>query len=380
MSSLYISDQDALVSLCQTLEEAHVLSVDTEFVRTRTLYPKLGLIQVYDGHQLALIDPLSVDDLQPFWDILANQDICKVLHACSEDLEVFLHTGNCRPKNLIDSQIMMAFLGHGISVGYAAMVKHFLAIELDKSESRTDWLKRPLSDKQLAYAAADVSCLYQIYPKLVAELADKGWLNAAKQESERLIERKFWPVDESHLYRQVKLSWKLRAEQLNRLQYLALWRYKEAQRRDLPLGFVAKDHTLLGIAQFNPKSVGAMNSIEGIDILDVRHKGKRMLGVIKQANDADVVEYPEEIIRLDQYPNYKQVYKRLKTFLVKRCQEVDLAFENFASKKQINQYLSWYFKINQTDSAPEKVDLLQGWRHEVLSDRLVTFSDNNFFE
>ncbi len=138
MQKHYIQDANSLALLCEKLSDSAVLAIDTEFVRTRTLYPKLGLLQVCNGEHLALIDPIKVQDLSPFWQLLTNAKLCKVLHACSEDLEVFLTAANCRPVNLIDSQIMMSFLGHGLSMGYAAMVKHYLDIELDKSESRTD--------------------------------------------------------------------------------------------------------------------------------------------------------------------------------------------------------------------------------------------------
>ena len=378
MDHIYITEQGQLVELCHQYQRAEVLVIDTEFVRTRTLYPRLGLLQAYDGNTLALIDPVALDDLTPFWQLLENSDVRKVLHACSEDLEVFLHRGKVKPSNLIDSQIMMAFLGHGISVGYAAMVKHFLAIELDKSESRTDWTKRPLSDKQLRYAAADVEHLFTLYPKLLAQLSEAGWLAAAEQESEALVNRKFTPTDESQLYQTVKMAWRLRPEQLNRLQHLALWRYQQAQKRDLPLGFVAKDHTLLALAQYNPKSVGAMAGLEGAEVQDIRHKGKAMLSVLKAANQAPADSYPPRIVRLDQYPGYKQTYKRLKEFLQQIAQEHQLAMENLASKKQMNQFLSWHYKINNADKAPEQVDLIQGWRAQLLAERLTDFSNNKF--
>jgi ribonuclease D len=188
-----INEQSSLQHLCEKLSGAKVLAVDTEFVRTRTLYAKLGLLQVCDGENLALIDPLSIDDLSPFWQLLSDEKITKVLHACSEDLEVFLTAGNCKPVNVIDSQIMMSFLGHGISLGYAAMVKHFTGIELDKSESRTDWTKRPLTEKQLVYASADVDHLFSIYPKLLSELTQVGFLHYAQLETQNMIDKKIYP-------------------------------------------------------------------------------------------------------------------------------------------------------------------------------------------
>jgi len=374
----YVQDYSTLVELCKTLEQSTLLAIDTEFVRTRTLYPKLGLLQVSNGDIIALIDPVTIDDLSPFWDLMTNENICKVLHACSEDLEVFLTAANCKPINLIDSQIMMAFLGHGLSLGYAAMVQHFTGVELDKSESRTDWIKRPLTERQLTYAEADVEYLYQIYPKIHQLTLDAGWLEAAQQETQLMIERKFSPIDDNLMYLNIKMNWKLGAEQLNALKYLAAWRYQQAQKRDMPLGFIAKDHTLIALAQRNPFSVGAMLGLEGVETLDVKHKGKAMLHVLTQANKVAESEYPQPIMRLDEYPAYKQIFKQVKTFIATAAKDAELLPENLASKKQINQFLSWHFKINNADKNIGAVDILNNWRLELFGKQLQQFADNSF--
>lgn len=377
-----IEDHLSLQTLCQQYSKASVLAIDTEFVRTRTLYPRLGLLQVFDGQQLALIDPIAIDDLSPFWQLLANENITKVLHACSEDLEVFLTNANCKPANLIDSQIMMSFLGHGLSMGYAAMVEHFTGIELDKSESRTDWIKRPLTQKQLSYASADVEHLFAIYPKLLAEIEQAGRFDYAKQETALLIERKFTPIDEEQLYRQIKLAWRLNAKQLNALQHLAKWRYQQAKKRDLPLGFVVKEHTLMAVAQHNPQSLAAMNKLDGAEVLDIRHKGKAMLAVLKQASLDNEIDYPNKIQRLDEYPGYKQIFKSVKTFMLAVSEKHNLMIENLASKKQINQFLSWYFDLNEakqlSDANETPPDILMAWRDELFGQALQEFADKGF--
>lgn len=373
-----IEDQNSLNNLCEQLVKAKVLAIDTEFVRTRTLYAKLGLLQVCDGEQLALIDPLAIDDLSPFWELLTNENITKVLHACSEDLEVFLTAGDCKPVNLIDSQIMMSFLGHGLSLGYAAMVKHYTDIELDKSESRTDWTKRPLTEKQLSYASADVDHLFSIYPKLLAEITQAGFLAYAQLETQSMIDKKFTPIIESDMYLNIKMSWRLNPKQLNSLKYLASWRFQQAKKRDLPIGFVAKDHTLMALAQSNPNSVSAMLALEGVETLDIRHKGKAMLAVLAQADKAEVRSYPEKITRLDEYPGYKQIFKKVKTFLITASEQNGLAIENVASKKQINQFLTWQFDLNGARNSSANVELITGWRNELLGQTLLDFAQQGF--
>ena len=378
MENQYIEDDESLILLCNQLSKASILTIDTEFVRTRTLYPKLGLLQVCDGEVVALIDPISIQDLSPFWALLIDENIEKVLHACSEDLEVFLTQANCRPVNLIDSQIMMSFLGHGLSLGYAAMVKHYLDIELDKSDSRTDWTKRPLTASQIKYAGADVEYLYIIYPMLKKELTQTPWYEAAQQETELMIERKFTPIDESQLYLNVKMSWRLNAKQLNSLKFLTQWRYQQAKKRDLPISFVAKDQTIIGVAQTLPKNVGVMANIEGVDVLDVRHKGKAMLAVLKQAEQVNEEQYPNKIKRLDECPDYKQTFKKVKIFIASIAKEHEQQVENFASKKQINQFLSWYYQLNAESQDVNKVDVLRDWRFTFFGEKLLAQAKSNF--
>lgn len=378
MQHHYIQEQTALEELCQKLSQSSLLAVDTEFVRTRTLLPKLGLLQVCDGEHLALIDPIAIDDLSSFWQLISDASIVKVLHACSEDLEVFLTAGNCRPQNLIDSQIMMAFLGHGLSLGYAAMVQHFLGIEIDKSESRTDWTKRPLSEKQLTYASADVEHLFEIYPKLLAQVTEAGWLEASQQESDLMIARKFMPIDEGSLYLNIKQAWRLNPKQLNNLKFLARWRYQRAKEKDLPLGFIAKDHTLLAVAQYQPSHVGAMSQLDGVETLDVRHRGKSMIRVLKDAEMADEASYPAKVSRLDEYPGYKQIFKKVKQYVTSVAEQSGITVEHLASKKQINQFLSFYFGLNGMAEKRDSVDLLINWRLPLLGEPLIAFADNNF--
>lgn len=377
-----IEDFISLQTLCQQYSKASVLAIDTEFVRTRTLYPKLGLLQVFDGEQLALIDPIAITDLSPFWKLLVDESITKVLHACSEDLEVFLTSGNCKPVNLIDSQIMMSFLGHGLSMGYAAMVEYFTDIKLDKSESRTDWTKRPLSLNQLNYASADVEHLFSIYPKLVAQVEQAGWFSYAKQETQLLIDRKFTPIDEGQLYRQVKLAWRLNSKQLNLLQHLAKWRYQQAKLRDLPLGFVVKEHTMMAVASHNPTNLSAMSKLDGAEVLDIRHKGKAMLSVLTQASYDNEADYPQKIQRLDEHPGYKQTFKNVKTFINAVSEQHNLAIENLASKKQINQFLIWFYDLNEAKKLSSDTgaypDIIATWRNELFGKALQEFADNGF--
>lgn len=374
MKKHFITCEQTLADICHYFSTCDVIAVDTEFVRTRTYYPKLGLIQVCDGQQLALIDPVAIENLCDFWRLIDNENVTKVIHACSEDIEIFIQQGQCSPKNVIDSQIAMSFLGHGLSIGYAAMVEHYLGISLDKSDSRTDWTKRPLTESQLSYAQADVEYLAKIYPILMKDLSQTPWQAAAFEDSQLLVAKKRLTIDADTVYLNVKMAWKLSGKQLNNLKQLAKWRYEQALSRDLPLSFVAKDNTLIACAQYSPKSVGAMAKLNGADIQDVRYRGKQIIAVLKKAQEIQESDFPPRIKRLDSFPGYKQNFKKIKEYVLQVGADLSLPAENIASKKQINQFLSWYYKQEQQGA----VDLLNGWRLNTLGNALLASAKSQF--
>ncbi len=185
MISYQIIQQDAqLKQLCEQARHYSVVALDTEFERVRSYYAKLGLIQLYFGADVALIDPLTITDWQPFIALLADANVLKILHASGEDIEIFHQQFQQIPTPMLDTQIMANFLGFPQSAGFALLAQHYLQVELDKKASRTDWLKRPLSERQLNYAAADVYYLLPIYQKMAAAMASSEWKTAIQQECE----------------------------------------------------------------------------------------------------------------------------------------------------------------------------------------------------
>ena len=170
--SQYIVDDAELAKACAYLQRASVLALDTEFVRTNTFYPKPGLIQIGDGQRIFLLDPLTLTQWQPFLDLLADQQITKVLHSGSEDLVLLQHTFGQLPEPMFDTQKAAAFLGYGANLSYLNIVKELIGVELEKGETRSDWCARPLSERQLHYAALDVHYLPSIYETCLLYTSD----------------------------------------------------------------------------------------------------------------------------------------------------------------------------------------------------------------
>lgn len=369
MQYLFIEQQSALEQLCQQLAQSSLLAIDTEFVRTRTYFAQLGLLQVANGDICALIDPLAVDDLSSFWQLLADENIVKVLHACSEDIEIFKQYMTEPPKNMIDSQVMMAFLDHGLSFGYAATIEHILSVELDKSESRSNWLQRPLTEAQKRYAYADVEYLIKAYPAIEAQLEQTQFLPLAQQECDDLLVSKFQLVSPEQQYLSVTGVAHLNQQQLNRLKYLAAWRYQLAIDKDVPISRVVKDQTLLSVAQKAPKHIGAMFKLPSVDALDVRHQGKAMLAQLMVAEQQPSDTWPAALARLDQISGYKGLFKSVKHLLSQIAEQQGIPLAVLASKKQINQCLLWHFGLNQVSE--QDVVLLNSWRGTLCKTPLI---------
>jgi ribonuclease D len=362
-----ITQTAQLESVCQDARDVDVVMLDTEFVRTRTFFPQLGLIQLFDGKNLSLIDPTEVEDMAAFVELLKDTSVLKVLHACGEDLEVFNNSFGCLPYPMVDTQLMAAFLGHGLSTGFASLVEEYLGVALDKSESRTDWLARPLTQKQLDYAAADVHYLKPLYEILFDKTSHTGWWEAALQESDLSASKRIKNIDPELAYLNVKGAWQLRPNELAVLKPLATWRYKEAIRRDLALNFVFKEADLLTVARLGLQNRNRMEQ-EGLDARSVQRHSARIISIVKEAKGTDPEFYPEKIERLMDMTGYKQIFKTLKDEVKKASQHSGLATEFLASKKQINQVISWVWK---KDRDPAKLpDVMQGWRLELFGEKL----------
>ncbi|MCH1923741.1 ribonuclease D [Shewanella sp. C32] len=361
---VYVDTADALQALVAQYQRSPLLVLDTEFVRTRTYYAQLGLIQAFDGTTLALIDPVAIKDLSAFWALLTDSNIMKLLHSGSEDLEVFAHLGQCQPAPLLDSQLAAALAGMGHGLGYAKLVQQLLGVELDKGESRTDWLKRPLSDAQLQYAANDVDYLYQLYPKLCAALEQQGRMAWALEESQRMTEGRLDAPDLPHAYLKVKNAFQLTPMELAVLRALAAWRMAKAIKRDLAVGFVMKDHTLLALAKKQPTSLNELLQSRDLSDHEKRIHAKELVKVIANADKQNLPE-PLDVLALK--PGYKSAFKLIKNAITAIAEDKQAPIELLGSKKLIHEYLEWIW--NQKQGAQPLV--LQGWRGSLLAEGLA---------
>lgn len=363
MNYSLIDQDEQLAEVCQKARQQSAVALDTEFVRTRTYYPQLGLIQLFDDHQLVLIDPLAIRDWSPFIALLTDTAVTKFLHAGGEDLEVFLHRFGVLPQPMIDTQILAAFSGQPLSWGFASMVAHFTQVELDKSESRTDWLARPLTERQCQYAAADVHYLLPIARQLMVQTEAAGNMAAALSECDNLCQRRLDTLAPEEAWREITNAWQLRPRQLGCLQKLAEWRLRQARERDLAVNFVVREENLWQVARHMPTSLGELDSL-GLSGPEIRYHGKTLLALVAEANELDEAALPAPLSNLIDQPGYKKVFKDIKAAIVIVSEQSGLSSELLASRRQINQLLNWHWKLKGADSLPE---LISGWRGDLLA-------------
>jgi len=253
-----ITSNADLATAGKTWQTAKILAIDTEFIRERTYYAILGLIQVSDGNTVWLVDPLEVTDFQPLVDMLINPSTLKLLHAPSEDLEVLQNSINCMPEPMFDMQLAASALGQPLQISYQKLIEWQLDILIDKGESRSKWLQRPLTDSQLHYAAMDVCYLPMVYQQVTAELEKLGRYEWVIQDSQLQLDKARQSLDPDQLYFRFRNAWRLKPARQKIIQALCIWREEEAEKRDLPRTFVLRDNDLMAITVALPDSFTAL--------------------------------------------------------------------------------------------------------------------------
>ena len=357
----FIADRQALNDICVQLRDSAWLALDTEFIREKTYYPQLALLQVSNGESIYCIDPLAIDDLLPFYTLLENTAITKVLHAASQDLEIYYCQRGCLPGPVFDTQIAASLLGLGEQIGYATLVKKLLNIELDKSHARTDWMRRPLHDEQLRYAADDVRYLSRLYPLLYSKLEKLNRLRWLDDESERLLNPATYTPDPPNSWRRIKGAGKLRRKQLNILRHLAAWREQQAIQNNRPRRWILSDEALLNLAMLRPADHEALLRVRLLERKFAERHAAELLALIKQAADETEDNWP----RLDhsRKPNaHEEATIDMLMAVAHLC-----ADEHQLSPGQITSRSELLKLVRNERNLP----LLNGWRLHVAGEKIL---------
>ncbi|WP_444892839.1 ribonuclease D [Microbulbifer sp. TRSA001] len=355
----WVDSYEQLVELCAEWRKQSAVALDTEFMRSRTFYPQPALVQVGDGKHCYLIDNLAIEELQPLRDLLLDTAVTKIMHSCSEDLETLERLLGVIPEPIFDTQIAAAICGMKAGLGYAATVNQLLHIELPKSETRSDWLQRPLSDAQKTYAALDVAWLPVLYGVLVKDLNAKGRLEWLQEDCASLVVTARNPNPPEVYYQKVKGAWRLRSKQLAVLQDVCAWREKQARALNMPRNHLLKENICLGLAQQLPRHRGALSQL-GMEGRTLREHGEALLKIVAQA-----CERSDPPARMQQPLNRQQgeILKQLRLEMVSIAERAGLPAEILIRKKELEALVQ--------GRRPELEGRLRGWRADVIGHPLL---------
>lgn len=362
-SMTIITDTVALTELCTTLSRDRYVTVDTEFLRDSTYWPRLCLIQVAGTSGAFAVDPLADGlDLKPFLDLLSNQSVLKVFHAARQDIEIFFHLTGQVPAPLFDTQVAAMVCGFGDQVGYEQLVRTIARKGLDKSSRFTDWARRPLSDRQLSYALADVVHLRPIFEDLEKQLQKSGRAEWVTEEMAVLTDPATYELDPKLAWRRIKTRTNEPSFRA-RVAALAAWRERRAQEKDLPRNRVIRDEAILEIAANKPTDTDGLRRIRGLSDGQARGKwGQEILETLKAAQNAappPTVQAKEKVQLTDRQ---LAIVDLLKVLLKARAASSGVAPKLIASSADLEA-------IAHRDDAD--VRALSGWRAEIYGNEAL---------
>ncbi len=374
MTPELIESSSKMDELFEQLKNETLIAVDTEFFRETTYYPQLALVQIATGSIIACIDPLAFDAKPALKMLLLDNNITKIFHSCSQDLEVLYYYLGEAPGVIYDTQIANALLTEHHQVGYASLVENELGTLLDKSQTRTNWLRRPLTQKQIQYAGDDVLYLYQlqhVLDKKLQQLGRKAWFD---EESLKLSNKKNnFQVATDNLWRRVKGATRLSRNKLAIVQSIAVWREHLAQQKDKTRRKILSDDTIIQLAINPPENTNTLKPyLDRSSNFNDKEK-QQLIETIQTALNCPESEWPDN--RFNILDNQqKALLKNLQQYVSNQAEKLGISSAILCSKKELEQLIVLH---NQQDKAQQaKLNILQGWRFRCIGQHLIEIIKN----
>lgn len=356
----YIDSAQALQAFCSRLAGVDWIALDTEFLREKTYYPKLCLLQIATPEVVACIDPLALDDLNPLLELIFDPAITKVMHAARQDMEIFFHLRGAAPGPVFDTQIAALLLGYPDQIGYGNLVREMLGVNLDKLHTRADWSLRPLTRDQLHYAADDVIYLVEVYRQLQHKLQQLGRLDWLAEDFAQLSRAELYQTHPEQAWLKVKGSNRLKGASLSVLQALASWREEQAIRRDLPRGWILRDDALLEIARHKPATAEALGKLRGLGDRLLDKFGDQLVALVVNAAGVKPQAFPGSDERVRLTPAQDALVDVMMALVRLGGARHALNPAMLASRKDLEK-----LALGAADA-----DVLHGWRRKLVGEQL----------
>lgn len=358
---MFVSDAAGLRDLASELSESPVIGIDTEFIREKTYFARLCLVQVATETVCAIIDPLAIEDLSPLYRLLEDPAITKIMHAGSQDLEIFYRASGQVTAPVFDTQVAATLAGFPQQVGYGALVNEMLGVKLDKGDSYTDWARRPLSDTQVEYALNDVRYLPEMYRRLTQQLdanERSGWLAA---DFARMADESTYIIEPHEQWRRVKRISSLNRRQLALAREIAAWRENEAMRRDVPKRWVLGDEGVIEVARRAPRSSGELLAIRGVSDNLGRGPAAQLLAAVTRGLEVPEEELPSLKKRRRPVGDIDATVDLIAALVRKRARENGVAMPLLASRDDMERLAAGECEGHQ---------LLEGWRGAMVGEEI----------
>ncbi len=356
----YIDSAEALQAFCSRLAGVDWIALDTEFLREKTYYPKLCLLQIATPEVVACIDPLALDDLNPLLELIFDPAITKVMHAARQDMEIFFHLRGAAPGPVFDTQIAALLLGYPDQIGYGNLVREMLGVNLDKLHTRADWSLRPLTRDQLHYAADDVIYLVEVYRQLQHKLQQLGRLDWLAEDFAQLSRAELYQTRPEQAWLKVKGSNRLKGASLSVLQALASWREEQAIRRDLPRGWILRDDALLEIARHKPATAASLGKLRGLGDRLLDKFGEQLVALVVNAAGVKPQAFPGSDERVRLTPAQDALVDVMMALVRLGGARHALNPAMLASRKDLEK-----LALGAADA-----DVLHGWRRKLVGEQL----------
>ena len=363
---LYISDQESLEAFVERARSSSVLAIDTEFLREKTYYAKLCLLQMATDDEVVIVDPFAVKNLAALTPLLQDESVMKLFHAGGQDLEILYRVTGVLPTPVFDTQIAAALLGHTMQVGYGALVHSLCGVSLKKTDSFTDWSRRPLSESQLEYAADDVIYLPEMYRTMRNRLETKGRLAWLANDFAELSDPARYEEDPRLRYRRLKRGSSLSRQQLSAAREAAAWREVEARKRDIPRKWVITDEQIVEVCKREARTIDELFMVRGMRERLTTRDARALVACMKAGMDLPSEQWPELDRASKNEPNVDAQLDLMTALVRLRARENDIAMQALASHSDLAQVARGY---------TEGVDVLRGWRRAMVGEELLELLD-----
>lgn len=366
---MLIDTDQQFVAFLERCKKSPYIAIDTEFLREKTYYPKLCLLQMGIENEIAIVDPFKIRNLAALADVLVDPSIVKIFHACSQDVEILYHETGIVPSPIFDTQIAAAVLGKTQQASYSSLVSQYCDVNLPKKDSFTDWSQRPLSDSQIHYAADDVKYLPQIYYEMLAQLKKKNRLSWLEETFADLSKKEKYEIDPRVRYKKLKRVNQLNARQQAAAREFAAWRELQAQRLNIPRKWVVSDEQIVEACRREARTLDELYMVRGMKESLKTSDARKVLAALIVGLDCPQSELPDVRPKSKNENNVDVILDVMNALVRMRAREHEIAPQTLAPQAELLKLARGHY---------DDSELMQGWRYTLVGKDLRTLLEGGF--